>query len=1039
MELRILTFNWHESYIHLLAKTGYQFDVVEKWKGGRYGWIREFRPIPSNCRLISEDEAKARLESGSYDRIIAHNISDLLFVNEWPISKVLIFHNKLSTEIALGGNTVNRESYLKEVSQLFDATKNLTLVFISKAKKDDWELDGEIILPGIDHTEYGGYTGNVGKVLRVDNFLMERDIMLGYSIQEKLLSGIPSTLLGLNPNIAGSYVPKDWEELKGFMRSHRVYLNTTLDPYEDGYNLAMLEAMATGMSVVSTANPSSPIEDGMDGYVSSDEIYLRGKIEELLKNRSLAKTLGRKARETVMEKFPLERFIWEWKRILGVSSHLLSLRGEAEAISKDEILHRVYPEQKNKIPHGVYSEPSIEILRFAQNDRRQRATNERLEVSSGEKKRLKILMSYTSNPQTTSAYMEKALRKSHDVITYGPKIDEVILKDWDMEEIRDRVRDHDIPYFTSDIGKVLQRLPGEWVPDLFLWVESGIWYPLEGLKSLPCPTVCYLIDTHLHLEKHLEMAKAFDYVFLAQKEYISRFKKAGIERVFWLPLACDPETHGRKANKNNPPSPPFSKGGLGGFSSGKLYDIGFAGSLIDPRRVDLLNKLKQKFDVYYERCFLERMAEVFSQSKIVFNSSVKDDLNMRVFEAMASGSMLLTDEAKGSGLTELFHDKKHLVIYRDEKELLEFADYYLRHGEERERVAEEGMKEVLDKHAYKHRVKEMIEIINPPESPLTPLCKRGAEGDLKGGMGGFSDYFSQERRDVEAIIPEEAMRILDVGCGEGILGKRLLDKGAKEVVGIEINDEVCEMARDNLTRIICGDIESLEFPFDEGYFDCIVFADILEHLKDPFSTLKRLKKYLADSGVVVASIPNVRYYGVINMLIEGHWRYEDYGILDKTHLRFFTKKEIDALLKDAGFEITGITGNMDPAYNSLTDTLSREIAFGRIYLKGLSPEEIKDLFVIQYLIRAQKAGHDLQRVHDTVSSAIESENLSEAERSLEEYLEFHPADTDILYRHAEVCYKLGLLDKAIESIERLLIFEPDRGDAVELKRIIAGL
>jgi hypothetical protein len=165
--MKILTFNWHEGYIHLLAKTGHQFDVVQKLKGGIFGWIHEFRPVPPNCRLISEDEAKDNLKLGYYDRIICHNINDLLFVHEFPVPKVLIFHNKLSCEIALGGNTINKEEYLRQVHQLFDATENLTLVFISKAKRDDWGLDGEIILPGIDIFEYGGYTGHMQKVLRV--------------------------------------------------------------------------------------------------------------------------------------------------------------------------------------------------------------------------------------------------------------------------------------------------------------------------------------------------------------------------------------------------------------------------------------------------------------------------------------------------------------------------------------------------------------------------------------------------------------------------------------------------------------------------------------------------------------------------------------------------------------------------------------------------------------------------------------------------------------------------------------------------------
>ena len=945
----ILTFNWHESYIHLLAKTGYEFDVVEKWKGGRYGWVKEFRPVPPNCRLISEDEAREGLKSGSYDRIIAHNINDLLFVKECLTPKVLIFHNKLSTEIALGGKGVDKNEYLGRLRQLFDTIKNLSLVFISGAKRDDWGLDGEIILPGIDPSEYNGYAGDVEKVLRVGNLLIERDIMLGYSLQERILSSLPSTVLGLNPNITVSQLPKDWEEFKDFLKNHRVYLNSTLEPYEDGYNLAMLEAMTTGMPVVSIANLSSPIEDGINGFVSADNGYLRNRIEELLKYLSLAETLGQRARETVMDRFPMERFIRDWKRVIGDSGFLS------------------FPEQ----------------------------------TTVTESKKLKILMSYTSNPQTTAAYIEKALRNSHDVITFGPSIDDKILKEWDMESIKNRVREHDIPYFTADLREVLQRLPQEWVPDLFLWVETGISYPMEAIESLPCTSACYLIDTHLNLDRHIAIARAFDYVFLAQRAYIPRFRDVGIGRVFWLPLACDPEIHGRKTEK-------------------KLYDIGFVGSLTDPKRVDMLNKLGSRFTLHYERCFLEKMTEVFSRSKIVFNNSIKDDLNMRVFEAMASGSLLLTDEAKGSGLTEFFQDRKHLVIYRDEKELLRLAEYYLENDDERERIVSEGMEEVLNRHTYKHRISEMLSMIF--SLPSMDAKDRG--------------YFSQERKDVEALIPEDTMRILEVGCGEGILGKRLLEKGAKEVIGIEINPEICRRAVRNLSGIICGDIEELELPFDPQFFNCIIFADVLEHLRDPQLALKKLKNYLSPSGTVVASIPNVGYYGVIDMVVEGRWKYEDCGILDKTHLRFFTKKEIESLFNEAGLEIIGITENIDPAYYNLNDPLSGEISFGRVSLKGLLPEELKDLFVVQYLIKAQKTGHEIQKVHDTVKSAVEAGNLEGANRALEEYLESHPSDTDILYGHADVCCKLGLSDKAMESLERLLIFEPERKDALELRRKI---
>ncbi len=106
------------------------------------------------------------------------------------------------------------------------------------------------------------------------------------------------------------------------------------------------------------------------------------------------------------------------------------------------------------------------------------------------------------------------------------------------------------------------------------------------------------------------------------------------------------------------------------------------------------------------------MAEVFSKSKIVFHKSVKDGLAMRVFEVLASGSMLLADEAEGSGLTDLFEDRKQIVIYRNEKELMALADYYLKHDEEREEISAEGMKKVLNEHTYRHRAESMIKTLS---------------------------------------------------------------------------------------------------------------------------------------------------------------------------------------------------------------------------------------------------------------------------------------------------------------------------------------
>ncbi|MBI5057051.1 MAG: methyltransferase domain-containing protein [Nitrospirae bacterium] len=315
---------------------------------------------------------------------------------------------------------------------------------------------------------------------------------------------------------------------------------------------------------------------------------------------------------------------------------------------------------------------------------------------------------------------------------------------------------------------------------------------------------------------------------------------------------------------------------------------------------------------------------------------------------------------------------------------------------------------------------------------LTISVKNGQESVVR------NDHVCRDRTEIEALIPSGARRVLELGCGTGLLGKALLSRGADDVVGVDIDNSACEEARRNLSRVICGNIEEMELPFEKGYFDCIVFAGVLEYLKDPLSTLKKMKEYLSDTGVAVASIPNTRYFSVINMLAEGYWRYDDNGIIDKAPLRFFAKKEMQALFAEAGFEMEGMSeSSVHPKYYELNGSVPETVSFGKIVLKGLDPAEIKDLFVPRYLIMASKAGSEFKRLKDLVDSSVRSGNINEAERLLEEYLELHLADTDALFMHAEVCCKLGLYARAIENLERILLFEPQRPDALELKKRIS--
>lgn len=288
------------------------------------------------------------------------------------------------------------------------------------------------------------------------------------------------------------------------------------------------------------------------------------------------------------------------------------------------------------------------------------------------------------------------------------------------------------------------------------------------------------------------------------------------------------------------------------------------------------------------------------------------------------------------------------------------------------------------------------------------------------------------------MVPREASRILDIGCGEGALGRALIERGASEVVGIEADPATAEAARKSLSRVFRGDVETLELPFTDGYFDCIVLADVLEHLRDPLALLKKAKRHLADSGTVVASIPNVRFLGVLDGLAEGRWEYRDFGILDRTHLRFFTRKEMEILFRDAGFELEGISENLSPGYDSLPPGHAGDVSFGRVTLRGLSREEVKDLFVYQYLLRARKAESAARSTIAGAEAALSSGDLEGARAVLEKRLMEHPLDADALLAHSDVAFRLGMREAALEDLGKILLFDPGRKDALRRKAAIEG-
>jgi glycosyltransferase involved in cell wall biosynthesis/SAM-dependent methyltransferase len=176
----------------------------------------------------------------------------------------------------------------------------------------------------------------------------------------------------------------------------------------------------------------------------------------------------------------------------------------------------------------------------------------------------------------------------------------------------------------------------------------------------------------------------------------------------------------------------------------------------------------------------------------------------------------------------------------------------------------------------------------------------------------FGDYYSSQREDLLPFVPHGPRRVLDVGCAKGFLGELIKKERGCEVYGIEINKKVAETAKSRLDDVFCTDIENAQLPFHED-LDVIIFADILEHLNNPWHVLTTVKKWMPPDGIVIASIPNTSHYSIILDLLRGRWDYIPFGLLCISHIRFFTRATIEEMFTKAGYTLVTLEPQPFPA------------------------------------------------------------------------------------------------------------------------------
>lgn len=506
--------------------------------------------------------------------------------------------------------------------------------------------------------------------------------------------------------------------------------------------------------------------------------------------------------------------------------------------------------------------------------------------------RIALLFDNTSRPETTGFYVRRALGQIADV-------------------------EHFLP---SEFGQLTRGDHGRF--DLVLAVDDGLDYELP---AMPVPLAFWAIDTHIGFERVLAKARQSQFVFAAQRNGAQQLREAGIATAPWLPLACDPDFH-------RPHPVP------------KQHDVAFLGNLLPGPRTVLLAEIERRYqNTLIDRRYGHAMAEAYSAARVVFNRSVLDDVNMRVFEATASGSLLVTNDLAVNGQEELFESGRHCLTYGDAGELWERIDWALAHGRDRERMAAAGRARALERHTYRHRVETILETI-----------ERGQRTTVAFSGSKDAGYFEFARPEVLALIPESARHVLEIGCGAGRLGASLQARQPARVTGIELDPRAAEIARSRLDDVLCRNVEDPDLDFADGTFDGVICADVLEHLREPGKLLSRIRRWLTPDGTLVASLPNVQHHSVVTSLLAGNFTYETAGLLDATHLRFFTRREIEKLFSRAGFDAAPLQCIPGPGNADEWKAASNgEVQIAGLHMSGLDPAQARAFFTYQYLVTAK--------------------------------------------------------------------------------------
>ncbi len=223
---------------------------------------------------------------------------------------------------------------------------------------------------------------------------------------------------------------------------------------------------------------------------------------------------------------------------------------------------------------------------------------------------------------------------------------------------------------------------------------------------------------------------------------------------------------------------------------------------------------------------------------------------------------------------------------------------------------------------------------------------------------GDDGYFEHVRAELLDLFEHAPRLFVDIGCGTGVTAREAQRRFPGAVVdGFEFSAAAAAVAATHLDHVHQGNVEEMDFA-QLGYapqsIDGLLLADVLEHLYNPWNLLVRLRPFLAPNAQIVASIPNARNLVLLNDLANGKFSYEPAGLLDVTHIRFFTLSEIHKMFAETGYDVVGVTGCLDPRIGKFEPvTAPVNLELDAITLKNVDDSKLAELATIQFYVRVR--------------------------------------------------------------------------------------